>query len=102
MSSARQEKVVCRARGGAFRGQRWGRGRLPTETMDIADYFKQSSQTAGRRKLWRVPRALFIKKSKTPRGGGGGGGQTSCANHPTRRLHAFTQTALLSSPKNTP
>jgi hypothetical protein len=32
---------------------------IQTATMDIADYLKQGSQTAGRRELWRLLRTLF-------------------------------------------
>ena len=32
---------------------------MQTATMDIADYLKQSGQTAGHRELWRLLRTLF-------------------------------------------
>jgi hypothetical protein len=32
---------------------------IETATMDIADYLKQSGQTAGHRELWRLLRTIF-------------------------------------------
>jgi hypothetical protein len=32
---------------------------MQTATMDIADYLRQSGQTAGHRELWRLLRTLF-------------------------------------------
>ena len=34
-----------------------------TATMDIADYLKQSGQTAGHRELWRLLKTLFKEDS---------------------------------------
>jgi hypothetical protein len=33
-----------------------------TATMDIADYFAQSGQTAGHRELWRLLKTLFNER----------------------------------------
>jgi hypothetical protein len=73
-----------------------------TETMDIADYFKQSSQTAGRRKLWRLQRSLFKEDSKPRRGDGVRSGLTSCAIHRIGHSHVSRETTLLASRKNSP
>jgi hypothetical protein len=38
---------------------------VKTVTMDIADYLKQSGQTAGHRELWRLLRTLFKETGDT-------------------------------------
>ena len=38
---------------------------IRTATMDIADYLKQSGQTAGHRELWRLLRTLFREADDT-------------------------------------
>jgi len=38
---------------------------IKTATMDIADYLKQSGQTAGHRELWRLLRTIFKEDSNS-------------------------------------
>jgi hypothetical protein len=38
---------------------------IQTATMDIADYLKQSGQTAGHRELWRLLRMIFKEDSSS-------------------------------------